>query len=308
MLVLAHGDSDGLLSLSLLMRVKDIENPRDAVFTSPASLKDSLCRAMVKRKLDELYVLDLSGDRKTVRIASSFDKVLWLDHHEWGVDEHFDNVEIVVKRYPSAAQVVDEYFNLNEKRIVEIANEIDKNDVRSDEARFLRSLVGAVRWKYWHNYVESAKKLFSIAKLVSKDGIDAVFTEENEELVREFECFLDRSIREEVIPYVKTASVNGLRVAIYQSSKFLPIYAITNRLVEHPAAPFDIIAILSYRVSNGGIVTKMEFRTHTGFEVIHLAQYFNGGGHKVACGATVNAFISFDELIKVIERIYGARE
>ena len=37
MLVLAHGDSDGLLSLSLLMRVKDIENPRDAIFTSPAS-------------------------------------------------------------------------------------------------------------------------------------------------------------------------------------------------------------------------------------------------------------------------------
>ncbi len=285
MLVLSHGDADGVCSVAILFQ--HFGSSRiPVVFTSPAALKDALCRNMVKRKLDELYIFDLSGSRETVRIASAWQKVLWIDHHSWKLEDNFENVKIILRQSPSAASLVAEYFKTG-KELAEIANEIDTNSVNSEKAEFLRSLIGAIKWKLSSVPKQLNAKLKEIAKELAFHGIENLHGNESYALlIQDFKNFLEISLKD-VLEKIRITEINGLKLAIYESPKFLPIYAITEKLSRHPEAPFDVIAILSHRAVENNILTKLELRTQTGYNVLELAKMLNGGGHKVAAGATL---------------------
>lgn len=301
MLVISHGDADGVCSVAILYKAKKTSRI-PVIFTSPAALKDTLCKAMVKRKLDELYIFDLSGTKQTVRIASAWEKVIWLDHHSWEPEEKFENTEIIIKPYDSATKVVAEYFGI-EDEIVEIANEIDTNAVSSSKAEYLRSLIGAVKWKFNGRMLNS--KLKEISKEIAFHGIEEMETKESySKLIQDFNNFLEKSL-EEIIHKIKVENVNGMKIALYESTKFFPIYAITEKLYKHPEAPFDIIAIISYRALRSNVLTKIELRTHTGVDVKKIAEALKGGGHKFAAGASIEELYTGERLVELIRRIFS---
>lgn len=301
MLVISHGDADGICCVALFYKAKK-SSRIPVIFTSPAALKDTLCRSMVKRKLDELYIFDLSGTKETVRIASAWEKVIWLDHHSWKPEDKFENMEIIIKPYESATKAVAEYFGIKDK-IVDIANEIDTNSVISSEAEFLRNLIGAIKWKF-NAKKELNSKLREISKEIAFRGIDELQTKENySRLIQEFNEFIERSLSE-MIQKIKIETVNGMRIAIYESTKFLPVYAITEKLSKHKEAPFDIIAVIFYRVSGRGVLTKIELRTHTGVNVKKIAEMLSGGGHEMAAGATVGELYTGTRLIELIKNLH----
>lgn len=301
MLVISHGDADGICCVALFYKAKK-SSRIPVIFTSPAALKDTLCRSMVKRKLDELYIFDLSGTKETVRIASAWKKVIWLDHHSWKPEDKFENMEIIIKPYESATKAVAEYFGIKDK-IVDIANEIDTNSVISSEAEFLRNLIGAIKWKF-NAKKELNSKLREISKEIAFRGIDELQTKENySRLIQEFNEFIERSLSE-MIQKIKIETVNGMRIAIYESTKFLPVYAITEKLSKHKEAPFDIIAVIFYRVSGRGVLTKIELRTHTGVNVKKIAEMLSGGGHEMAAGATVGELYTGTRLIELIKNLH----
>lgn len=301
MLVISHGDADGICCVALFYKAKK-SSRIPVIFTSPAALKDTLCRSMVKRKLDELYIFDLSGTKETVRIASAWEKVIWLDHHSWKPEDKFENMEIIIKPYESATKAVAEYFGIKDK-IVDIANEIDTNSVISSEAEFLRNLIGAIKWKF-NAKKELNSKLREISKEIAFRGIDELQTKENySRLIQEFNEFIERSLSE-MIQKIKIETVNGMRIAIYESTKFLPVYAITEKLSKHKEAPFDIIAVIFYRVSGRGVLTKIELRTHTGVNVKKIAEMLSGGGHEMAAGATVGELYTGTKFIELIKNLH----
>ncbi len=301
MLVLSHGDADGVCSVAIFFRHLKTSRTH-VVFTSPAALKDALCRNMVKRNLDELYIFDLSGSRETLRIASAWKKVVWIDHHSWKPEDSFENVEIVLKQAPSAASLVAEYFGTGEE-LKSIANEIDTNSVKSEEAEFLRSLIGAVKWKFSANPRELNAKLKEIARELAFHGIEKLqSTESSALLIQEFKTFLEPALKE-VVEKTKITRINGLKVAIYESPKFLPVYAIMEELSKHREAPFDVIAVLSHRAVGNNILTKLELRTQTGYNVLELAKRLNGGGHKVAAGATIGELFTGERFLNFFEKV-----
>ncbi|HIQ49755.1 MAG TPA: phosphoesterase [Nanoarchaeota archaeon] len=300
MLILSHGDADGVCSVAVFYKAKQ-NSKIPVIFTSPAALKDTLCRSMIKRALDELYIFDLAGTRETVRIASAWKKVVWIDHHSWEPEDKFENMEIIIKPYPSATQVVAEYFGIKDG-IIEIANEIDTNSIKSSEAEFLRNLIGAIKWKF-NGKKELNSKLREISKEIAFKGIEEMQTNENyAKLIQEFNEFIENSLNE-VVQKIKIESINGMKIAIYESTKFLPVYAITEKLSEHEEAPFDIIAVICYRVSEKGVSTKIELRTQTGVNVKKIAEMLNGGGHKVAAGATVQELYTGTKIIELIKNL-----
>ncbi len=300
MVVISHGDADGVCCVAILYT--SLNTSRLPVFfTSPVSLKDTLCKTMIKRELNELFIFDLSGSRETVRIASAWKKVTWIDHHSWEVKESFENVAKIIKPYPSATQVAAEYFKVDSE-IVKIANEIDTNNVNSDSAEFLRDLISAVKWKYAQSPLLGVK-LRGISISLAFKGISALEIDENNvKLIEEYKKWLEIN-SEKLIEKLKVEEVNGMKIAVFESTKFLPVYFITNKLFEHPKAPFDIIGVLVHRAIKNNIITKVELRSHTGMNVLDIAKALNGGGHVNAAGASTDKIFRGEELIELVRKV-----
>ena len=83
-----------------------------------------------------------------------------------------------------------------------------------------------------------------------------------------------------IIKKLKTQEINKIKIAYIELEEHIPVYYITNLLKNK--GPFDIILVMTKNM----VSTKLEFRTQTGFNVYNIAKLFNGGGHKVASGAT----------------------
>ncbi len=304
MLVIAHGDADGVCCAALLMKhFNSTKIP--VVFTSPAALKDTLCRNMIKRRLDELYIFDLSGNKKTLRIVSAWDKVVWIDHHNWEPEESFENVEIIVKSSPSAARIVAEYFGIEEERLLKAVDEVDTNSVQSEEAALLRNTIGAIKWLFGRDGKKLQAMLGESAKIIAENGLEGLQEQESFKEMRErYQAFVSE-VENEALEKVKVYTLADLKIAVYETPRFLPVYAISNALLKHAEAPFDVIAVLFHRANGNSLSTKMELRTHTGFDVQKIAMHFNGGGHKVAAGASLEKLLLGESFIEELKEILG---
>ncbi len=299
--IIAHGDADGVISTSLILRVLG-EQKVYIYFTSPAKLRDTICSSISgKSVLDIAYIVDLSGNRQSVYASAIYDKAVWIDHHIWKIDfEVPKNVEIFFDSdSESASKVVAKYFGI-ESRLVEIANEIDKNNVQSEDAEFFRNLIGSIKKEF--SGVQLAFNLRKLAKELALEGLDGVKNkEEYKELVEKYRTWLKEL--DERIKDVKIFDVNGKKVAILKTITDLPIYYLTNKLKEHEEAPFDYICVMTYKVFKNKSMTKLEFRTHTNKDVLSLALKFGGGGHRVASGATVLEHIDVEKVLEKISEL-----
>ncbi|HDL15161.1 MAG TPA: hypothetical protein ENH28_03265 [Euryarchaeota archaeon] len=296
--IVAHGDCDGLISSALILQ--NIPEDRARIYySSPYFLRDTICKAMLGTKADVIYIADLSPGRETIAASSIYSRAFWFDHHTIEPFEAPGNVILTIdSNAKSAARVVARYFKA-EDEIVNIADQIDKNRIESFKAEQLRSLVGYLK-KYTHG-ITFALKMRSLAISLAEKGLDTVLSDkENLECIAIYQNYLQR-FSLEIEKKVKVHEIYGARVAIYTTQEFNPVYFITNKLKEHSRAPFNYIVVAVYRNQNNK--TKLEFRTHTGEDVLSLAKLFSGGGHRLASGATVTENISEMQILKAIESL-----
>jgi len=304
MIIVTHADSDGVICVAICLLAG--KKPKRVYFTSVYKLKRAICKAVAENELsDELIVTDLSPTEKLLRIASAFDRVTWIDHHRIlePIPSVPENVRLVLdENSPSAASIVARYFNVQTK-LAELADEIDRNAVKSEDARFLRDLIGAIKLKFRGS--EQAKKLRSIAKILASGKLEELQAKESViKMVGEYRKLVE-SVKARALEKVNVIEANGKKIAIYEARGFVPIYAICEKLKEHAEAPFDVITIVMRYLDKNkrNIITKLEFRTHTNEDVHRLATGFGGGGHARASGASFNGFLTKEQIAKRISEL-----
>ncbi len=297
--IITHADSDGIISASLILKQLNPEYNHYVYFASPNSLRDSICYSIMKKKLSELYVLDLSANRESLIASAIYPKAYWIDHHIWNFNfEIPKNVVIVVdENAESTAKVISKHFGIS-SNLVEIANQIDRNNVRDEDAEFFRNLVGGLRTFYKDMLSERLRKL--VFDLATKSFEEIKNNDENRKIVEEYVNFL-KKLDEEIEKNLKIVEINNKRIAIYQSLNDFPVYYLTNKLKTHEKAPFNYIIVMMYKRYSNRLVTKVEFRTHTNENVLDMAKFFGGGGHRVASGATIEGYISDEQLLEKIQ-------
>lgn len=295
--VMTHMDADGVISLSLFL--KKIGGARIRVyFTSPVQLRDTICHSVIQRRdLGELYIFDLAGEHRAIFAAAMYDSVTWIDHHQWISEIELPHVKIIIDpKAKSAAEVAGRYFKIDSK-LIDIANQIDTNNVREDMAEKIRMIIGALRWKYYGK--ELNIKLEKLARELMME--DFSLLEDYNEMIEGYENWLIQ-LKEKIRKETKFFNVKGMKIAIFETIEPVPVYVVSNVLSE--SEKVDLIVVLIHKISRGKPVTKMEFRTHTDVDVLKIAKFYGGGGHKKASGASVGDIVTIPEVLNAVDLLY----
>ncbi|MBU5688276.1 MAG: hypothetical protein KQA31_02620 [Candidatus Aenigmarchaeota archaeon] len=288
--IITHNDADGIISAAAVF-LKYPEKKFSVYFATPNSLKLALCKAIARHNLkDEIFIFDLSPNQETAKIASLFENVTWIDHHIWD-DIDTQNINAINKvEYASAARLCAEYFGLNGE-IFDLADQIDRNDIKTEKAEYLRDLIDGIKFFYGKN---SILKLKFLASKLAK-GIDEIFNEENKRMVQIFRKWVSDASKE-IEKEVKIFN-NDKTVAILSTNKQIPVRIVLKRL-EEMNLKADVVAVLYHHIKGKKKMTKIELRTMKNFDVFSLAQKLGGGGHKHASGATVEGYLKEDDFLK----------
>lgn len=295
--VVTHSDCDGIFCLATLMKVIGDLPERKVHFSNPNRLISSIASS-ISENLDEnkkLYIFDISGTREAMISSLVYEEVIWIDHHVW-TDEVIEVPRLKVyvdNSAKSATQLVSKYFNIM-SGFEKYADEIDTNSVRDEKASRMRSVLYYIKRKF--DGPDIKKVMMRLAQNLAEEGITAIDSEEYIKMEDEYEKIAEKmttKVREKVRIY----TIKNLKVAIFESGEWIPAYIITNELENHEKSPFHIIVI----IQRMDYATKCEFRTHTKYNVLSLATWFGGGGHKYAAGATLDRDISCEEILNLIK-------
>ncbi|NPA75846.1 MAG: phosphoesterase, partial [Euryarchaeota archaeon] len=277
--VMTHIDSDGVISFALFLKKMNGIKVR-GYFTTPVQLRDTICYSSLRKKeLGELYIFDVAGENRAIYAAAMYDRVTWIDHHNWEPETTLEHVNIVIDRNAkSAAHVVAEYFGITSP-LVALADEIDTNSIKSEDAERIRTTIGAIRFRF--SGAELSKMLYRLSYDLMSEDLSVL--DRYEELVKDYRQFLTE-LKKRVREEVKYYRVNNLKVAVFESTGSLPVYVLTGEIDDDT----DLIAVMIYRTDNARRAsTKLEFRTNTDLNVLKIARFYGGGGHVKASGATV---------------------
>jgi nanoRNase/pAp phosphatase (c-di-AMP/oligoRNAs hydrolase) len=292
--IISHADADGIISASFLLKLK----PRSSLyFSSSTFLHKTICK-LLDFDIENLYILDISANRKTILLSSIFKKAIWIDHHQWENLEIPNNVEVFVEEAESAAKVVAKVLKI-EDPLVDIANEIDTNNIKSDSAKFFRDLISAIKWKYGKT---QSLKFRQIAKIIAFRGLDELEKDvENAKLIEEHSNWL-QSIVPEILEKAKEFEVNGKKIVIFETTKSLPVYFVYDTFKKSKS--FDILCVFYRKVDMRRKIplTKIEVRSNNE-DALKIARIFDGGGHKLASGATINRYLSIEEFLDRIKQV-----
>ncbi len=298
--VITHGDADGIISLALFL--KHLGNSKVRIyFSSTFRLLPTICESIKGGNLERLYVFDLSGNERVLRLASAYDKVLWIDHHNWNVERIPENVELVLDNSsPSASMLVSKYFSI-ESELVEFANQIDMNAEKCEEALFLRDLIASLKWKFKGKLL--ANKLKTVTIKLAFSGLEALEkSSQIAELLSEYKKWIEE-IEKTILPKVRIFNLNGNKVALFETFESIPIYIVNNKLLEHEEAPFDLVAVIMHKpdMKRKNIGTKIELRTQTDKNIFPIAESLGGGGHLKACAATLPKFMNAEKFVEFLK-------
>jgi oligoribonuclease NrnB/cAMP/cGMP phosphodiesterase (DHH superfamily) len=330
--VITHLDADGVLSIAAINKMISAPQKSDAeaekiermrvFFTSPPKIFSALAKSVPDLnkvegedfKIGQLYICDLSLHRDTLLGSSLYDKVKWFDHHEVNPEEQYDsdidNVELLLDPTGnSTTSIICDYFKLD-KELGEIADEIDINEVKSDNAKRIRDIISAMRHKYTGSKLK--KMLYDFSLEISND-INVINQESFNPMIEEYNTWL-KEFKSFVSENIQDYEINGHKIGIIESESAAPVYSILEDLKTHTKGPFDVLAVMIHNYYRLGRdknnkyknkrYTKVEFRTHTKQELIELAKILGGGGHKYASGATIHDGLDKDDLIKTIESYF----
>lgn len=295
--VVTHTDSDGILCLATFLKSAGPEQPCRVFFSSPSRLFSTLASAIDEddEQNEIIYVFDLAPTREALIASLVFDKAVWVDHHSWDVgDFKHERLEVLNDpEAPSAAQLVAKYLKIT-SGFEGIAEEIDQGKIESPMAQRLRDLVDAYKGK--DDWDAVAKSLQELARKLAINGPGEVMKEEYNPLLEEYAAFA-KKVEARALELVQVHEVSQRKVAVVESSDPLPVYLVTRSLLTHPQAPFDVVIVINRMPS----MTRCEFRTQKDYDVLKLARWLGGGGHKRASGATLERKVRVEELLKIID-------
>jgi nanoRNase/pAp phosphatase (c-di-AMP/oligoRNAs hydrolase) len=263
MIIITHSDADGIISAHLIQK---IAGPGRIAFASQSSIAKTL-DYFTPRKKEKLVILDIAPTPETLKKASQFSEVLWIDHHENDVKQIPEKIKFIQSKSPSTAEVIAQKFNMGEK-LVKIANEIDTNNVKSEDAERLRDYISYIKDTargiiFQPLAKELIQRLNNLSFLSFPEIALKVIAHKVHEKQRIESLIIDaHDIRDEKLVFVEPKA----RISTYEILK---------------QAKGDYVVILNR--SNKG--TKMEFRTKSSKDVLKLAKLFGGGGHLHAAGA-----------------------
>lgn len=261
--IVTHNDADGIISAYLIQKTL---GKCKVMFASPNSISKVL--DLIKNKKQKIIILDISPNQEAIKKANLFKEVVWIDHHpqEQPVNTS-EKIRLIHKQLPSTAAVIGQEYKINEK-LIEIANQIDTNQVKSEDAEKLRDYVAYIRDTsqgilFKPLAKELIEKLDNLAFLNNPHTVLKIAAHKVQEKRKVDRIkFEEQEIRGDKIVFVESRGI-----ATYEILKKVP--------------KGDYIIILSPR--NKGL--KIEFRTNSKRDVLKLAQLFKGGGHLNAAGA-----------------------
>ncbi|MEM1782451.1 MAG: DHHA1 domain-containing protein [Nanopusillaceae archaeon] len=283
MILITHWDADGIFCLYLFY--KKFGDTFKVYFSGPRTINKTLAKLIFEGKNDEdLYITDIALNQEGIFLSSCFKKAFWIDHHHSNDFEKTSRINLYILNEKSAARVVSKFLNL-EDSLVEIADNIDSNNIEKEIERDFRDLISAIRFynpkTYPIFFISIAKELYlgeKIEKIIEKRA----------EILKRFRNFLKEK-EDKIILSSKIYNFNNAKVLIVDLDDNIPSFTILDILKKRIKENLDYVIIL---YENRG-----EVRTTTGKKVIDLAKYLGGGGHIYAAG------FQFDNKERVIEKI-----
>ncbi|MEM4571119.1 MAG: DHHA1 domain-containing protein [Nanopusillaceae archaeon] len=283
MILITHWDADGIFCLYLFY--KKFGDTFKVYFSGPRTINKTLAKLIFEGKNDEdLYITDIALNQEGIFLSSCFKKAFWIDHHHSNDFEKTSRINLYILNEKSAARVVSKFLNL-EDSLVEIADNIDSNNIEKEIERDFRDLISAIRFynpkTYPIFFISIAKELYlgeKIEKIIEKRA----------KVLKRFRNFLKEK-EDKIILSSKIYNFNNAKVLIVDLDDNIPSFTILDILKKRIKENLDYVIIL---YENRG-----EVRTTTGKKVIDLAKYLGGGGHIYAAG------FQFDNKERVIEKI-----
>lgn len=295
--VITHTDSDGILCLSTFLKSIGPDQPCRVFFSSPSRLFSTIAAAMDDddEQNEALYVFDLAPTREALIASLVFNRAVWVDHHTWETGElAHERLEVLNDpAAPSAAQLVSRHLKLV-SGFEGLAEEIDQGKIVSERAQRLRDLVDAYKGR--EDWGAVVKTLQELARRLATNGPDEVMKEDYNPLLEEYAAFA-RKVEARAIELLQIHRVKDCKVAVVDTPEPLPVYLVSRALLSHPEAPFDVVVVLSRSPAS----TRCEFRTQRDYDVLKLARWLGGGGHRRASGATVERKVRIEELLRIID-------
>jgi len=291
-LTITHKDSDGVITAYLIN--KYVERSKRIMFSNPSRIKDTILRSLIEEwEIKRLYVLDISGNERALRVASVYDSVVWIDHHEWIPENKYKNIEITIENEPSAARVVSKKYGI-EDPIVDFADHLDQNSPQNDLEVDFRDLISSIRNSYQRERDHILEKIvFDMMDNDLKTIIDL-----NKKNIENFRIEMER-LKSRIRENIKNIKVNDKNVYIVETDKNIPVY----KIQEIVPKDWDLIVVIYKRIRGSYTSWKIEFRSRE-LDILPVAKLFGGGGHKKAAGASIIYNFEIDQLLRAISIFY----
>jgi len=291
-LTITHTDSDGVITAYLIN--KYVERSKRIMFSNPSRIKDTILRSLIEEwEIKRLYVLDISGNERALRVASVYDYVVWIDHHEWIPENKYKNIEITIENEPSAARVVSKKYGI-EDPIVDFADHLDQNSPQNDLEVDFRDLISSIRNSYQRERDHILEKIvFDMMDNDLKTIIDL-----NKKNIENFRIEMER-LKSRIRENIKNIKVNDKNVYIVETDKNIPVY----KIQEIVPKDWDLIVVIYKRIRGSYTSWKIEFRSRE-LDILPVAKLFGGGGHKKAAGASIIYNFEIDQLLRAISIFY----
>lgn len=271
MIIITHTDADGIISAYLIQKAL---GSGKVFFENQSTLPKTLA-ILAKKKKEKLVVLDIAPSKETLKTAALFPEVVWIDHHQPQNIQASKNIKIIIKQSPSTASIIADEFKLDSK-LVKLAEEIDTNNVKSEDAEKLRDYIAYIKdTAKGIIFKPMARQLIKKLDNLNFLSIPQIALSVAAHKAGEIEKFDSLSIDERETRLGKLMFI--------EVKQHIPTFEI---LKKHNS---DYVVIFR-RMKQG---TKIEFRTKSSKDVLKLAKLFNGGGHLNAAGSfTKNKNIS----------------
>lgn len=293
-LIFSHNDLDGLISAAIA--AKSLEGKYKVYFSSNVALKSLFFKALSKMdNYENIYFFDFSIREEILKVSATlFKKVVWIDHHINNNILNFQNSEIIIDTSSeSAAKLVAKYFNFYSDWI-DIVNEVDTNNCKSEISMIIRDYFSYLRIKYKNLY--NRVLAIKVNKILDTHPKDFINIEEVKSSISEFEKMKQHFI-EIIDSSFEIRDVKNLKIATVEIKENIPPYIIYDHVKSKNNA--DMLLII-YRGLRG---TKLEFRSFNDIDVQKIAKFFNGGGHKKASGAYLKESLTKSQILQKIEEL-----
>ena len=265
--------------------------PDKEIYTDGDNNSNNLFKIPMDNPSDELYKgsLVILTDQSAINMLTDEkfrlgDELIILDHHESEPD--FGDIICIRPEYSSASELVTEFLYESNIVIPKIAADLLYIGIVGDSQRFLFKGTSANTFRMAAILIDSGADIDKDYKLMTRD--------EDESFKRLKGYVLSNFIVKGKVAYITVpkdvrehydVSTNGAsRGTINLLSGIKGIEAFAN-----------------FTESDDGTQVYCEFRSKEK-GVVEVAKAIGGGGHELACGATVKSFDQVDEIVDMLNK------